>query len=109
MSEAEVDWIDMLKAGEQPAPACWAKLIAELREAAADRRGGEHQAKLTPEMAATLKVLVAFNDYLQASGVMRAEPRLGAPLLRLIAALYEASQGRLSTLFKPAGAPGGQG
>lgn len=102
MREAEVDWIEILRAGEQPAVACWAKLIAELRGAAAELAGSEHHARLTPDMAASLRVLVAFNDYLQASGVLQAEPRLASPLLRLIAALFDVSQGKTPALFRPA-------
>ncbi|MBV9756730.1 MAG: hypothetical protein JO047_06725 [Alphaproteobacteria bacterium] len=102
MGEADVDWIDLLRAGDPPVAACWAKLVVELRGAAAELAAEAQRAQLTPEMAAFLRMLIAFNDYVQASAVLRAEPRLAAPILRLIAALYEVSQGKLPAAFKSA-------
>jgi hypothetical protein len=109
MGEADVDWIDLLRAGDQPVSACWAKLIVELRGAAAELAGGEQRAGLAPEMAAFLRLLIAFNDYLQASTVLQVDPQLATPLLRLIAVLYEVAQGKMPAPFKPptaAGKPG---
>ena len=107
MAEADVDWIDILWAGDQPAASCWAKLIVELRGAATELGRAEQHTRLAPEMAAFLRILVAFNDYLQASAVLRADPRLATPLLRLIAALYQVSQGKPPVAFKPE-APSGK-
>lgn len=52
-------------------------------------------------MVPILRALIALNDYLRASAAVQADPRLVAPLLQLIAAIYDMSNGRRPALFQP--------
>ena len=92
MAEAEVSWGDLFAAGDQPPRAAWGKLVAELRTAATELEAGKKRDGLAPGLLPTLRALVAVNDYLLGSNVVRAEPRLGVPLAQLIAAIYQTQQ-----------------
>ncbi len=90
MADSDVGWIMMLNAGEQPPRAAWAKLIAELRSAGAELTGGKPvSSHLPPGMVSVLRALAALNDYVNASPVAKADPRISVPLPRLMAAIYK--------------------
>ena len=105
MTDPDVPWAVLLASGDQPPRAEWARLIAELRSAAAELAGGRRHKMLPPGMVPVLRALVAVNDYLHGSAAVQADPRLAAPLLQLIAAIYDMSNGRTPALFQPARHP----
>lgn len=102
MTDPDVPWAVLLAAGDQPPRAEWARLIAELRSAAAELAGRKPHKMLPPGMVPILRALIAVNDYLHASAAAQADPRLLDALLQLIAAIYEMSNGRTPALFQPA-------
>ena len=100
MTNPDVPWAVLLSSGDQPPRAEWGRLIAELRSAAAELANGKRHKMLPPGMVPVLRALIALNDYLHASAAVQADPRLVAPLLQLIAAIYEMSNGRTPALFQ---------
>ena len=90
MAEPDLSWEAILAAGDQPPRAAWARLIAELRNAGAEMTGGKPvSSQLSPGMVPVLRSLTAISDFLGASAVAKADPRITVPLLQLIAAIYK--------------------
>jgi hypothetical protein len=79
-----------------PPGEAWNRLVATLEAATTC----EDDPKLPPDMTQILVVLLGFQNYLAASEVSERE-RLVLPLLRLLTAIHELSEGRQLPLFKP--------
>lgn len=105
MTETDIPWDVLLASGDQPPRAEWARLIAELRNAAAELEAGKQHPLLPPGMVPILRTLIALNDYLHGSAAVRTDPGLAAPLLRLISGVYDMANGRTPPLFQPAQHP----